>query len=403
MSEGMKDNLECAPGATAQNALFEHPLNTSDWEKRLSEARAQREKVLSKRTEPPSKPGFNPTALTGKTAKCDAISEPVLNAVVETPEQKPEVTSEVNSAVLDDEEKVDASELAFVSRRNATPEMPQKSQGFQIPGWLKVTGASKPLYLVMCSVGLGFGLALGFGFLLGLGWPLLPNGQPTAGQLQSEAVLADGGTVVQSVPVIAVAPIAQNTSDTQGVTIDLPELPVPQWTAEASSNITLPNITPIAYLSSNSEDGFGAISALPVIEAPQQTASKGGEEPDASAMYAQALQFFVHAPESVSDKSLEGYIAQLEDTGFPVARIGRESVRVSATHLRFYSPQNADVARAIAANLGVEAKDFSQDAGNSSRIEVWLAGASLEAIENEKIAERSNFFSRWLESRQEER
>ncbi|MEM1075307.1 MAG: hypothetical protein AAF665_16120 [Pseudomonadota bacterium] len=85
-------------------------------------------------------------------------------------------------------------------------------------------------------------------------------------------------------------------------------------------------------------------------------------------------KFFMHAPDGLSEDKVRGLVAQLEQAGASVAGVGRESFRVSETHLRYYSPETAEAAMAIARDLDIEARDFSLVAQNTSRIEVWVAG-----------------------------
>lgn len=95
------------------------------------------------------------------------------------------------------------------------------------------------------------------------------------------------------------------------------------------------------------------------------------------------VRVFVHAPDGVPQNALDEYVAELNASGARVATIGREPFRVSKTHLRFYSEDNAQNARSLARSLDIEARNFSQSGASLDRIEVWVAGQPLQVTKNE--------------------
>ncbi|GFE50473.1 hypothetical protein So717_22260 [Roseobacter cerasinus] len=106
-------------------------------------------------------------------------------------------------------------------------------------------------------------------------------------------------------------------------------------------------------------------------------------------------EFFLHAPDGLTQSKLNAQVAQLEGSGVILAGIGREGFRVSKTHLRYYSPETASLAQAVAEKLGVEARDFTQGNGNTQRIEVWVSGRPKAAPEAPKP---TGFFARLRDS-----
>ena len=108
------------------------------------------------------------------------------------------------------------------------------------------------------------------------------------------------------------------------------------------------------------------------------------------------FRVFVHAPDGIPSNELDEYVAEMEASGAQVAQIGREPFRVSQTHLRFYSEDAAENARSLARSLDIDARDFSQTASSSDRIEVWVAGPPMQVTKNEP--ETPNVFQRVLRS-----
>jgi hypothetical protein len=89
----------------------------------------------------------------------------------------------------------------------------------------------------------------------------------------------------------------------------------------------------------------------------------------------------VIASDSVPDASLSRTVAWLRATGFPPAATDRVSHAISADHVRFYHPQDRQAARALARQVGGEARDFSTSgiAAPPGLIELWLQGNAPSA------------------------
>lgn len=86
----------------------------------------------------------------------------------------------------------------------------------------------------------------------------------------------------------------------------------------------------------------------------------------------------VFAPASLEDSALASVESDLSAAGHPAGRTTRVDFTVSATHVRYYHAEDAALARAVAADMGGRARDFTTSDSNSppGTIELWLAGTS---------------------------
>ncbi len=93
------------------------------------------------------------------------------------------------------------------------------------------------------------------------------------------------------------------------------------------------------------------------------------------------VALFTYAPASLSAEDIDKQLFDLEATGFPLARTSRVNFRVSQTHIRYYTAADETVARAIAAEVGGAARDFTREriSSPSGRIEIWMAGSRVGA------------------------
>ncbi|WP_299859134.1 hypothetical protein [uncultured Roseobacter sp.] len=326
-----KSGLEARPIAS------DHPVLVADWKDRLDEARAKRAKRLLKQ------------------GNARSISEPL-----------PTWTDR------DDDVPAAAEPTPDVER--ALPH-------------LSTTHAVKALLVFSGAAGFGLGVTLGFGALIGIGVRTAPREAPAVAVTQSAKAEQQP---VSPDPVVAVeVPAARAAAPVETAAVStLTAAPVGFFAPEPGSSeaITLPEISAVQYLRADTDLVMAAtLRSLP--EVPGLT----GEE----AMYGSIspqLQFFMHAPDGIPNDRLQSYVAELEAAGIAVAEIGRERFRVSTTHLRYYSPETASVAQAVASDLGIEARDFSENALNSERIEVWVAGRPKPSGDVEQP--RTGFFAR---------
>ncbi|QJF51141.1 hypothetical protein [Roseobacter ponti] len=184
------------------------------------------------------------------------------------------------------------------------------------------------------------------------------------------------GAAPGTAPVLNAALRILPAAVTAGIPATLPAMPAPADPATGPADIgTAPHIpaivTPALYSPDTAED-------LPQTGAPvERTLTLAGrlglDVPERS-----RFSLVTFAPDSVSDSSVEESLARLSETGFPLGALNRVSFRVSKTHVRYYHPDDAEVARAIATEFGGPARDFTNISGTApiGRVELWMTGDS---------------------------
>ena len=116
--------------------------------------------------------------------------------------------------------------------------------------------------------------------------------------------------------------------------------------------------------------------SLPVIGTPHvynpSLATRLGMKPTA----VQQVSLVTFAPANVPEETLSSHANVLAATGFPVAKVNRVNFKVSRTHVRYYRNRDETLARALAAEIGGIARNFStaRNRPPSGQIEVWLEG-----------------------------
>lgn len=296
----------------------DHPIFDQDWKERLNEARAKRDQVLSKR---------KAEVLTASPA---GPLRPKQNQSDATPEV----------AFVEDHADVAATQPSVVQTA------------------LRSGPVYKLLLAFSAATGIGLGVTLGIGALGTFGGPNAADTVPATAAAVPQDAAAITAQPLQAAPDVAAVSVAWAA---------------PVWTDQPSGSTqfsaNLPEITAVQYVSATTSalDQSWADS-LPSAPALPDTLT------DAGTLTGLTPRFFVHVPNGVPEGKLQAYIAQVESEGLEVGSIGRESFRVSTTHLRYYSPAVADAAHSAAAALGVEARDFSQSGLQTGRIEIWIAG-----------------------------
>lgn len=356
-------------------------LASSNWEKRLEQARAQRNRVLESRaSEQREKPAsFTGPAhpLSGKTPVDDpAASEPGQTAP--------------------------GTALAVIVPAQTDAE-PAPLRGWAGLGFLQIG-----FIATSCSLALGVGLGLGLGLDLSRDGTAdapasstaiidVPATQQTFALTEITELsvpLPAAPTLVEPVtsqppePVIAVAalapppfepasPAALEAAITPALSLILdvakPRAPVEIAPVQASWSSS---IAPEARLLPQPPGIFDAAARLvPLEPAPVPPFSLAEKlfAPDR----AQTAKLFVFAPAALAPGEIDSQLAALKSTGFETANLQRIEMTISTAHLRYYTPEDAVAAVALAKTLGLEARDFTgQVAGLSGRIEVWLEGRS---------------------------
>lgn len=98
----------------------------------------------------------------------------------------------------------------------------------------------------------------------------------------------------------------------------------------------------------------------------------------------------VNAPASLTDSEVEALVAGLGAEGFVVAEPARVGVTVKQSNVRYFHPEDADAAAAVAAALGALVRDFTDfsPAPPAGAIEVWLAGRETASASAQTAAPR---------------
>ncbi|MFK7764486.1 MAG: hypothetical protein AB8B62_14595 [Roseobacter sp.] len=114
------------------------------------------------------------------------------------------------------------------------------------------------------------------------------------------------------------------------------------------------------------------------------------------------------APTNLSSETIAENADILNTTGFSVDAVNRVNFKVSKTHVRYYRAEDAAVARAIAAEVGGAAKDFTtlRNRPPEGQVEVWLAGSrkfaatrTAQTRSNTSTAQRQAALKAQLENR----
>jgi hypothetical protein len=233
--------------------------------------------------------------------------------------------------------------------------------------------AIKAAFIFIGATGFGLGSVMALGFLAGLG-PI--RGTP---DMPAKTVLS-APVAVQETPLNSVkattapeeAPrlvgmIDKNLyedPDIEPFDIMLPEPPT-----AVHRQVAMPMISKVVYMHAETDaDTALKMRSLPQVPEPLESDSVATLSIDKSP------RVFMHAPDGIPNYSLQQVVAELEKSGVEVANIGRESFRVSSSHVRYFSPATQTFAMSVANSLGIEARDFSENAVNPERIELWIAG-----------------------------
>ncbi len=250
------------------------------------------------------------------------------------------------------------------------------------------------------AAGMGFGVVLGVGVLSGAGQLPDPSADVAPARTETPAAVM---TQELDGPVEMVAHEQETPDEVFSVALDRPKETQPSVTTDEPASpvvepMAAPDLEPARgpeIFSVTSQPAELDVPAIPLVAWPAFDVDR----PEERALIASApdlfqperpgglsttqtfgdgpapgLQYFMHVPTGVSAANLQGLVSRLDQSGVKVAEIGRENFRVSATHIRFYSPDTAEAARTVAAELGVEARDFSQNFVDTERIEIWVAG-----------------------------
>src|SRR5690606_7639797 len=116
-----------------------------------------------------------------------------------------------------------------------------------------------------------------------------------------------------------------------------------------------PATAPAAGDASAEAEAPAAAEAL--AEAGAAAEAEEGDRPEAAALARTHL--LVHAPPGVSDEALAAAVAGLAAEGYRIDDIVRVDLRILQTNVRYFHPQDAEIAGGVAGALAGVARDFT--------------------------------------------
>ena len=135
------------------------------------------------------------------------------------------------------------------------------------------------------------------------------------------------------------------------------------------------------------EEGASRAAILAPDPAPELSTAEP-DLPPAEAAYP-PLEVQLHAPETVLPAEVGLMVSDLDARGFDVGDPKRVALTISSTQVRYFHPEDAAAAGALAELLFAEARDFTtyRPSPPPGRVEVWLAGRA-ERTERRATAPR---------------
>ena len=247
--------------------------------------------------------------------------------------------------------------------------------------------AIKAAFIFIGATGFGLGSVMALGFLAGL--------EPVRGTPDVPAkIVLSAPVAVQETPLNSVEASEETPRLVGMIDKDLYEDPdiepfdimLPEPPIAVHRQVAMPTISKVVYMHAETDsDTALKMRSLPQVPEPLESDSVATLSIDKSP------RVFMHAPDGIPNYSLQQVVAELERSGVEVANIGRESFRVSSTHIRYYSPATQTFAMSVASSLGIEARDFSENGGNPERIELWIAGRPKPVEETSSDDEETAF------------
>ncbi|XDA99907.1 hypothetical protein AB1M95_08405 [Sulfitobacter sp. LCG007] len=246
----------------------------------------------------------------------------------------------------------------------------------------------KALTLMFCCLFIGIGFAAGLGLVQALG----PQSPAPPSRVQADS--APPAPLLMRRPPVLEMPLAGNAEAVAqargGVEPTMENTPSDALPKKALPD---PAVAELARaLAARTNTPWPPLDeAGPEVQGNPRAAQLGGDatpsaetdEPTLSSAFAAAggnpddIALRLYAPQGVPEAVVERNLSALEATGFRIASTQRVRLNISTPHLRYYAAEDAALSEAIGQVLGVEARNFSEDAnGSRGLIEVWLDGKS---------------------------
>ena len=112
----------------------------------------------------------------------------------------------------------------------------------------------------------------------------------------------------------------------------------------------------------------------------------------------------VHAPTSVSNAALADVMAKLGGDGYSLDEARRVSFSISKSNIRYFHPEDAELAGSLADRIGAQARDFTDFSPSPpvGTIEIWLSGSGPKvaaAPKSKKVAPKPKQTNKLLQLR----
>ncbi|MFZ5752466.1 MAG: hypothetical protein ACOY5U_15555 [Pseudomonadota bacterium] len=149
--------------------------------------------------------------------------------------------------------------------------------------------------------------------------------------------------------------------------------------------LALPPPPPVTGIVADTAPTVPSPAALPAVGPPASLSAVASADPGPTPAGpppapppAAGVQVSVLAAASAGTGKAEAVARQIGAAGFKVVRTREVALRIIRTHVRYYHPQDAEAAAALAATMKAEARDFTSAKSPPpvGSVELWIAGAA---------------------------
>lgn len=149
--------------------------------------------------------------------------------------------------------------------------------------------------------------------------------------------------------------------------------------------VALPPPPPVTGIVADAAPTVPSPAALPAVGPPAPLSAVGSADPGPTPAGpppapppAAGVQVSVLAAASAGTGKAEAVARQIGAAGFEVVRTREVTLKITRTHVRYYHPQDAEAAAALAATMKAEARDFTSAKSPPpvGSVELWIAGAA---------------------------
>ncbi len=132
-------------------------------------------------------------------------------------------------------------------------------------------------------------------------------------------------------------------------------------------------------------------SSIPSEAITTSTEPVAAPEPVGSAAGKESARFVLFAPSSLTEDMVETVVTNLETTGHDLRASNSVDFEINKSNVRFYHPQDAAKAAALAKDAGALLRDFTDSGSKTPNgiIELWLAGDSAAKPAEKKVSSKA--------------